>query len=141
MKYYLLKLAGTLLSVILLSGCVTATSQLGKSEQFDYGHATITQLKKKSRSDDIKAMEWLGYHYHEGDIVKKDYETALEWYRKASNEGSGYAAYQLAKLYEKGHGATRDLKTAASFYQLSAERGNAKGQFKTGYAYEVMNWL
>ena len=66
----------------------------------------------------------LGTMYRKGDGVKQDYKEAVEWYRKAAEQGLANAQYNLGLMYAKGQGAPTDFAAALKWLQLAAERGH-----------------
>ena len=58
--------------------------------------------------------------------VEKDSAKAVEWYRKAAEQGLDSAQYHLGRCYEGGHGVTKDLTKAAEWYQKAADKGYDK---------------
>ncbi len=49
----------------------------------------------------------------------------------------GMAQYNIARMYEAGHGVTRDLAEAATWYRRAAERGIVHAQLSLGIAYAL----
>ncbi len=54
--------------------------------------------------------------------ILKDFDKSLELYKKAANEGSAKALYNLAILYENGKGVDQDLDLAIKYYLQAAEK-------------------
>ena len=63
---------------------------------------------------------------YSGMGVETDSAKAVEWYRKAAEQGLGSAQYHLGRCYEGGHGVTKDLTKAAEWYQKAADKGYDK---------------
>ena len=59
----------------------------------------------------------LGLMYDRGESVEKNFETALEWYRKAAEKHNSKALNMLGRIYELGDGVEKNLDLAAKFYE------------------------
>jgi TPR repeat protein len=57
--------------------------------------------------------------------VKSDYQQAMNWYRKAADQGYADAQFKLGWLYENGLGIEKDYSQAKAWYQKAADQGNA----------------
>ena len=68
-----------------------------------------------------------------GDRINMD--KAIYWLEQAAIHNHSAAAYQLAKIYEKGQYVLRDMDTARKYYQLSSDHGNSFASFKLGSMY------
>jgi len=73
--------------------------------------------------------------YYNGYGVTKDYKAALEWYKKAAEQGHAVAQNRLGAMYAKGDGVTQDYKEAFKWYRKAAEQGYALAQFNLGGMY------
>jgi TPR repeat protein len=62
--------------------------------------------------------------YENGIGVDKDAKKALEWYRKASLQGSSAAQFNLGVLYENGRGTKVDFAAANEWYRAAAVQGD-----------------
>ena len=65
----------------------------------------------------------------------QDYITAVEWYRKAAEQGYAHAQCNLGFLYENGQGVPQNYKTAIEWYRRAAEQGNINAQFNLANLY------
>ena len=66
----------------------------------------------------------LGWMYLDGKGVAQDYKEAVNWYRKAAEQGNARAQNNLGLLYEKGRGVPQDYAEAMKWYRKAAEQGN-----------------
>jgi len=64
-----------------------------------------------------------------------NYTQAVDWYRKAAEQGVAEAQYLLGACYANAQGVTEDDAQAVYWYRKAAEQGYANAQFKLGYAY------
>ncbi|MDE4699657.1 tetratricopeptide repeat protein, partial [Klebsiella pneumoniae] len=67
--------------------------------------------------------------------VKQNKQTAVEWYRKAADQGDATAQFFLGFAYATGEGVRQDKQTAVEWYRKAADQGYAKAQFLLGVAY------
>ena len=83
----------------------------------------------------------LGTCYYRGDGVSKDYEKAVEWYRKSAAQGYSIAQYNLGVCCQYGNGVPKDLEKAAEWYEKAAKQGYSPAQKNLGdccyYGYGV----
>ena len=100
----------------------------------------------------------LGLAYMLGRPVAQDMAKAVEWLRKAADQGEYRAMLWLGEAYEHGHGVAKDdwrafdlwrrshelgwdpatekLQSLSDAYSKEAEKGNASAQFFMGVAHE-----
>ena len=71
---------------------------------------------------------YLGSCYANGDGVEKDMLEAIEWYRKAADQGDADAQYNIGLCYANGDGLEEDMTMAMEWYRKAAKRGNAEAQ-------------
>ena len=66
---------------------------------------------------------------------KKDYTEALEWYRKAAEQGFASAQNNLGAMYHEGSGVPQDYIEAVAWYRKAAEQGLAAAECNLGNMY------
>ncbi|MBQ1202099.1 MAG: SEL1-like repeat protein, partial [Alistipes sp.] len=66
---------------------------------------------------------------------KKDYASAVEYYRKAAEQGNAAAQNRLGICYNIGLGVGKDSNEAIKWYRKAAEQGNAVAQNNMGNYY------
>lgn len=81
------------------------------------------------------AQAALGYFYHRGHLVPRNFQEARKWYLLAANQGEPKAMFGLGGMYEFGHGVDIDMSKAADWYRKSAEAGESAAQRKLGSLY------
>jgi TPR repeat protein len=86
-------------------------------------------------TDDPKIQTQIGNRYKTGEGVVKNYEEAVNWYRKAAEQGFAGAQNNLAVMYEEGLGVPRDYSEAAKWYRRAAEKQDARAQHSLGIMY------
>jgi TPR repeat protein len=62
--------------------------------------------------------------YSEGLGVNQDYKQAMNWYKKAAEQGSMLAQYDLGLMYGKGQGTPQNYKYAYVWSCLAAAQGD-----------------
>ena len=93
------------------------------------------QNKADAEKGNANAQAYLGYCYHNGQGVAKDYVEAVKWYRKAAEQGNAAAQCNLGICYEHGNGVRKDKAEAVKWYRKAAEQGNAYAQYNLGICY------
>ncbi|MGM0553267.1 MAG: phospholipase D-like domain-containing protein [Pseudomonadota bacterium] len=61
---------------------------------------------------------------------------ALEWYRRAAEQGDAGGQFNLGVIYATGRGVPQDDREAVEWYRRAAEQGHADGQFNLGFMYQ-----
>jgi TPR repeat protein len=69
-----------------------------------------------------------GLKYEHGDNVPVNYQTAMEWYRKAADAGYPPAELSVGILYMAGRGTAKDPKQASDWFRRAAEHGLPEAQ-------------
>ena len=64
-----------------------------------------------------------------------DYATAFKEFAALAEQGDADAQYNLALMYDNGHGVPQDYKQAVKWSTKAAEQGNAKAQSNLGTMY------
>ena len=84
-----------------------------------------------------KASEQLGLRVVEyyGKAGAQDYKEAVNWLTRAAEQGDADAQRSLGCCYCEGIGLTRDCKEAVKWWTKSAEQGNAEAQYDLGRRY------
>ena len=79
----------------------------------------------------------IGRMYERGIGVPQDYAKAVEWYRRAAEQGLARAQYNLGRMYDYGRGVTQDYAKAVKWYRRAAEQEFAGAQNDLGFMYET----
>ncbi|WP_425537024.1 tetratricopeptide repeat protein, partial [Klebsiella pneumoniae] len=69
-----------------------------------------------------KAQFLLGVAYATGEGVRQDNRTAVEWLRKAADQGDATAQYYLGVAYATGKGVKQNNQAAVQWYQKAADQ-------------------
>jgi len=92
------------------------------------------RLVKKAESGDAEAMCSLGWKYYYGEGCVPDEEKAVEWYKKAMENGDGFSALYLARMV-KGKKARWFLNEAIRLWELAAGADDANAMRALGDVY------
>jgi TPR repeat protein len=71
--------------------------------------------------EDADAQLWLGVGYERGWFGITDYRAAIEWLRKAAEQGQPTAQFCLGQMYEDGEGVPESDSLAADWYRKAAD--------------------
>jgi TPR repeat protein len=111
----------------------------------------IQDMESGHNTDLSGVQKFLAQCYYDGVGVKQDYAKAVNWCRKAAEQGDSDAQYSLGYCYENGEGVKPDAGEAAGWYRKAAEQNNSDGQYALGECYyngvgvkqdyaEAVNW-
>lgn len=82
-----------------------------------------------AKQGDGKSQSDLGdWYYHGYNRTKKNYKTAVIWYKQAAENQIGSAQYQLAICYNEGMGTAKNAKEALKWIKKAVENGIEKGR-------------
>lgn len=83
------------------------------------------------------AQNLIGMIYYEGtDIIEKDKELALRWYKKSAKSNEAAAFYNIAMLYEHGSAVEQNYNEAFKYYHEASKLGSVSGTNIVGFFYE-----
>lgn len=83
----------------------------------------VTEMKVRAAGGFAPAQNSLGFSYAMGDGVSQDDEQAVEWWRKAADQGESEAMWWLGVYLSRGVGAEKDVWQALQLWQRSHELG------------------
>lgn len=95
----------------------------------------FNEIESLAEREDIIAQVVLGDMYRLGHGVGQDYSKAVEWYKKAAEQGYADAQYNLGVMYRDGNGVRQDYSKAVEWYKKAAEQGVAQAQCNLGSMY------
>ena len=84
---------------------------------------------------DPSAQYDLGEMYRTGSQVRQDHGEAVQWHRRAGEQGHRQAQLGLGDFYRCRKGVERDYAAAADWYLKAAEQGDAEAQYWLGTLY------
>lgn len=117
------------LAVVMLVFCALSPGT-GSAQEND-----PDSLRQRAEQGNARAQTELGYLYHTGEGVPRDYREAVRWYRRAADQGQADAQYNLGVAYAFGEGVERDPKQATGWYRRAAEQGHQVAAFSLGLSY------
>ena len=89
----------------------------------DYAKA-FEWFQKAAGKENVLAMSWLGFLYHNGSGVQQDYLEAYIWYKKAADKGNAYAMEYIGLLFQNGGGNfVQSYEKALEWYLKAVENG------------------
>ena len=143
--------------ITLLLMCVTVTWNSQAQENNDaetWYQQSLELFEKKENSQGLelltraaengnpKAQYDLGGLYQTGRRgVKSNVKKAIQWYKKASDQGYDNATYDLATIYFWGRGVAQDSKKAINLYTKVGEHGDTQALLMAGIIYHTGDGL
>ena len=73
--------------------------------------------------------------YRSGEGVSQDDTQAVNWFRKAAEQGYAKAQVNLGFMYRSGQGVPQDYAQAVNWFRKAAEQGIAVAQYNLGVMY------
>lgn len=92
----------------------------------------LAEARTRALRGDVIAQFSLGAMMYYGSA---DTKPAVEWIRKAANQGYAPAEFQMGQMYDFGFGVTQDDGEAIAWYRQAAEHGSAPAQRSLGDFY------
>ena len=96
----------------------------------------LEYFRTASDNGHVRAMNFLGTMYENGEVVNKDLGKALELYQIAAETGYADAQYNIGIMIYNGVLSSRNLATARQWIQLAADNGNDKAMYALGVMME-----
>ena len=90
---------------------------------------------KSALQDNSTGISMVGYCYHWGRGVDRDYEKAKLYYEKAVELGDTYSMCQIGLMYERGDGVRQSDKRAVEWYTRAALLNNARANYRLAIMY------
>lgn len=119
------------LMIFLLIG----TADLSLAQQGNDEQRQFQEVRSKAEQGDANAQYSLGYVYEKGEIIPRNTEESMKWYRKAFEQirksakaGDANAQEKLGRMYANGLGISKDAAEALTWYRKAAAAGNKVAQ-------------
>lgn len=84
----------------------------------------IALVERKAGAGDPVFQNVLGEMYANGYGVRQDFNTGVEWLRKAAEKGNENALYNMGVCYLNGYGVFVDQNEAARWFEKAQKAGN-----------------
>lgn len=92
------------------------------------GDLPSAELMKRVDANDPAAQNELALRYrYGGPGVDKDRDKAIEWFRKAAQNGSAKACFNLGVVYYNGDGVPANPDTACKWFLIASKAGDPSG--------------
>ena len=99
----------------------------------------VTALRRRAESGNTAAECYIcGWRYANGRSVIQSDEKAVEWYRRAAEQGHAIAQYDLSWMYQHGRGVSQNSSEAAQWCRRAAKQGYADAQNTLGWRYQYV---
>lgn len=105
-------------------GSGAKTAALSPEQQAARDAECFRKLRERAEAGDRDAMYLLGVCYARGKGVAIDYNSAAEWFKKATVLGHVKAKVSLGYCYAAGKGVKRDLEVAYILLREAADAGD-----------------
>jgi TonB family protein len=69
-------------------------------------------------------------------LAKQDYSNAINWFRKAADQGNAEAQANIGWLYKNGRGVKQDYAAAMEWYSKAANQGDGNAEGAVGWLYQ-----
>lgn len=79
---------------------------------------------------------WAGFDDGVAAFDRGDFATALREFRTLADQGNAEAQFNVAIIYDYGHGVGSDYARAMKWYRKAAEQGFDAAQFNLGIMYD-----
>lgn len=89
----------------------------------NYGEA-VRIFEPLARAGDPWAQYSLAVAYDDGFGVPRNFKLALDWYRRAGDQGLADAQYMAGRFYGNGRGVKQDPAKALFWFELAAAGGH-----------------
>ena len=119
-------LAGTLCSVMALSGCAGNRGMVPSDPD---------GLRKMAEAGNPIAANNLGVLYANGRNVPQDFAQAKKWFLFASEHGNPAGEYNLGYAYEHGQGTAVDMPEAVKWFHTAIDHNVAAAKLELGSMY------
>jgi TPR repeat protein len=102
-----------------------------------YNNAAAFSCEQAAWNGDSESQFKLATLYAQGQGVKRNMRTSVNWLQAAADQGHPEAQYNLASAYQHGNGVKVDVEVALNWYLVSAKNGFAKSQRNLAHMFET----
>ncbi len=83
----------------------------------------LKRIRPLAKQGNANAQYNMGVLYDDGYGVKRNYATAMQWYKKAAAQHYAKAEHNLGMMYAEGHGVAKNMDQAAHWFKRAAKDG------------------
>lgn len=135
MKIFYSLFAAVLTAFCLGCSCKTEVSDKDLSKDVPVEErAKYQEVFDKAAQGDVNEQSYLGVLYYTGSIGR-NYDAAMGWFKKASENGSGEADYYISEMYEKGIHVEQSADTALKHLISAANKGFTTARIRLAEIY------
>lgn len=109
-----------ILALAIALGTLTAGAQQTLEQATDSVRQIYTRAQQGVADDQNEVGGW----FYRGRHVPQNYETALQWWSRAAQQGNALAVGNMGLCYQTGHGIAADSTRAVQLYDRSIAAGN-----------------
>src|SRR6185312_11104668 len=95
----------------------------------------------KAHTDCGQCFWQIGFFYAHGIETETDLGQAVQWYKKAAEQGHANAQFNLAVCYDNGTGVEKDKQKAAVLYQSAVKQAHMSIQVENSRHYSNVSGL
>lgn len=111
-------------SLVQAAECGDAEAQYRLGRRYSRGENILSYVVKRRDLDGEEA-------------VQEYFAQAVQWYRRAAEQGHVKSQYHLGSAYEWGLGVSKDGAQAVQWYRRAAEQGDVEAQYHLGTMYDT----
>jgi uncharacterized protein len=97
--------------------------------------ADLAATVQRAERGDVEAQLLAGMTYRAGKVVTRDFNQAIEWFRKAAAKNHPMAQNVLGLMYASGEGVPADPAVAVQWFGKAAAQGYGAAQSNLGWVY------
>lgn len=113
-------------AIIAIVAAIGAMCPAAQAQQQTLEQATdsVRQIYIRAQQGEAADQNEVGGWYYRGRHVERNYETALQWWSRAAQQGNALAIGNMALCYQTGNGIAADSVRAVQLYDRSLRTGN-----------------
>lgn len=109
---------------ILALAAALATLTAPAQQTLEQATDSVRQIYVRAQQGVAADQNEVGGWYYRGRHVPQNYETALQWWSRAAQQGNALAIGNMGLCYQTGHGIMADSTRAVQLYDRSIAAGN-----------------
>ncbi len=121
--------------ILAATGDPVAQNELGKYYLFRNHSLALSLFEKAAEAGNVRAINNIGLMYERGMGVEKSLPKAVEFYRRAADQGLDIAQANLG-IALSGQTSERDHVEALKWLKMAASQGESRSAYQLGMIYE-----